>query len=79
MLNGEAISRKLAAMLAADVAGCSRSLKWPKKDACASQTPVIRCDGFEDRPHKGRNVKNTGDGALVEFASAVEAGAAAAG
>jgi adenylate cyclase len=70
--------RKLAAILAADVVGYSRlmgrdesgTLARPREHRRERLEPALACCG-------GRLVKLTGDGALVEFASAVDALSAA--
>src|SRR6476661_2272619 len=73
-LSGEQVERRLAAILAADVAGYSRlmaadevgtltALKAHRREVV---DPAIAA-------HHGRIVKTTGDGMLVEFASAVDA------
>jgi TolB-like protein/class 3 adenylate cyclase/tetratricopeptide (TPR) repeat protein len=68
------VERRLAAILAADVAGYSRLMHHDEETTHAkltallaeSVTPAIA-------EHGGRIVKNTGDGFLAEFPSAVEA------
>jgi class 3 adenylate cyclase len=68
------VERRLAAILAADVAGYSRlthayelgMLEGPKAHRREVIDPAIAS-------HKGWIVKTTGDGMLVEFASAVDA------
>ena len=73
-MSGEHVERRLAAILAADVAGYSRlmaadevgtltALKAHRREVV---DPAIAA-------HHGRIVKTTGDGMLVEFASAVDA------
>ena len=65
--------RRLAAILAADVAGYSR-LMGADEEGTLAQLKVHRKE-FVDlkiREHRGRIVK-TGDGMLIEFASAVDA------
>jgi TolB-like protein/class 3 adenylate cyclase len=68
------IERRLAAILAADVAGYSR-LMHSDEEATHAKVTALLADGV--RPaiaeHGGRVVKNTGDGFLAEFPSAVEA------
>jgi adenylate cyclase len=71
---GERVERRLAAVLAADVAGYSRlmgadeigTLAVLKRHRREIVDPSIAA-------HNGRIVKTTGDGMLVEFASAVDA------
>ncbi len=66
--------RRLAAILAADVAGYSRLMGVDEEGTLAalkaSRREIIDPKIAE---HRGRIVKTTGDGALVEFASAVDA------
>ena len=68
------VTRRLAAILAADVVGYSRMIGEDEQGALAALREVFQ-DKF--RPsvarHKGRIVKLMGDGALVEFASVVDA------
>ena len=68
------VERRLAAILAADVAGYSRLMHSDEEATHAKVTALLE-DGV--RPaiaeHGGRIVKNTGDGFLAEFPSAVEA------
>jgi adenylate cyclase len=80
MLSGEAASRRLAAILAADVAGYSRVMEADQEGTLA-RLKSLRRDLIDPKValHKGRTVKTTGDGVLVEFASAVGAAPIAAG
>jgi adenylate cyclase len=68
------VERRLAAILAADVAGYSRLMGVDEEGTLvalkASRREIIDPKIAE---HRGRIVKTTGDGALVEFASAVDA------
>jgi TolB-like protein/class 3 adenylate cyclase len=68
------VERRLSAILAADVAGYSRLMHHDEEATHAKLTTLL-ADGV--RPaiseHGGRIVKNTGDGLLAEFPSAVEA------
>jgi adenylate cyclase len=68
------VERRLAAILAADVAGYSRLMGIDEEGTLAA-LKACRGDLIDPRiaEHRGRIVKTTGDGALVEFASAVEA------
>jgi adenylate cyclase len=74
VLAGEHVERRLAAVLAADVAGYSRLMGRDEERTLANLKsfrktlvdPAIAV-------HRGRIVKTTGDGMLVEFASAVDA------
>jgi adenylate cyclase len=68
------VERRLAAILAADVAGYSRLMGVDEEGTLAA----LKADRREIidpkiAEHRGRIVKTTGDGALVEFASAVDA------
>ncbi|WP_283810978.1 adenylate/guanylate cyclase domain-containing protein [Bradyrhizobium genosp. SA-3] len=68
------VERRLAAVLAADVAGYSR-LMGADEVGTLEALKVIRREIVDPAiaEHKGRIVKTTGDGLLVEFASAVDA------
>src|SRR4029450_4410387 len=68
------IERKLSAILAADVAGYSR-LMHNDEEATHAKLTALLTDAVapEIAEHGGRVVKNTGDGFLAEFPSAVEA------
>jgi TolB-like protein/Flp pilus assembly protein TadD len=68
------VERRLAAVLAADVAGYSR-LMGADEVGTLSALKVVRRELVDPAiaAHKGRIVKTTGDGMLVEFASAVDA------
>jgi adenylate cyclase len=73
-LSDERVERRLAAVLAADVAGYSRLMGADEEGTLARLKAVRK--GFVDSAvasHRGRIVKTTGDGMLVEFASAVDA------
>jgi adenylate cyclase len=66
--------RRLAAILAADVAGYSR-LIGEDEDGTLDRLRSIRAEVIDPKiaEHRGRLVKTTGDGFLVEFASVVDA------
>lgn len=66
--------RKLAAILAADVAGFSR-LTGADEERTLARLRALRSDVIDPAiaVHKGRVVKRTGDGSLVEFRSVVDA------
>src|ERR1700751_3541258 len=66
--------RRLAAILAADVAGYSR-LMGADEEGTHERLKAHRRGLFDPKisEHKGRIVKNTGDGLLAEFASVVDA------
>src|SRR3954469_21431716 len=68
------IGRRLSAILAADVAGYSR-LMHDDEEATHSRLTALLSDVAEPAvaEYGGRTVKNTGDGFLAEFPSAVEA------
>src|SRR6266702_5497048 len=73
-LTGERVERRLVAVLAADVAGYSRLMGIDEEGTLARLKAVRK--GLVDptiAKHRGRVVKTTGDGMLVEFASAVDA------
>src|SRR3979490_3102365 len=74
MLSREHVERRLAAILAADVAGSCRLIGIDEEGALA-QLKALRKTLFDPKisDHRGRIVKNTGDGALVEFGSVVDA------
>ena len=74
-MSGEAISRRLAAILAADVAGYSRLMERDEEGTLA-RLKSLRRDLIDPKIAlwKGRIVKTTGDGMLVEFASVLDAG-----
>src|SRR5689334_22253534 len=66
--------RRLAAILAADVAGYSR-LIGADEEGTLQRLRSIRGEVIDPKiaEHRGRLVKTTGDGFLVEFASVVDA------
>ena len=78
MADEPGVERRLAAILAADVVGYSRLMEPTGRHARPAQGAAQGADGAGDRPAQGRLVKLTGDGALVEFPSAVGAVLAAA-
>jgi adenylate cyclase len=67
-------TRKIAAILAADVVGYSR-LAGADEDRTLARLRALRSDLIDPTVavHKGRVVKRMGDGALVEFRSVVDA------
>src|SRR5438128_2300570 len=67
-------SRRLAAILAADVGGYSR-LIGADEEGTLNRLRSIRADVIDPKiiEHRGRIVKTTGDGLLVEFSSVVDA------
>ena len=68
------VERRLAAILAADVTGYSRLMGIDEEGTLAA-LKACRRELIDPKivEHHGRIVKTTGDGALVEFASAVDA------
>jgi|SRR5215472_6632906 len=70
----ERVERRLAAVLAADVAGYSRLMGEDEEGTHAALT-ALRREVAEPKiaEHRGRVVKTAGDGLLVEFASVVDA------
>jgi adenylate cyclase len=66
--------RKIAAILVADVVGYSR-LAGADEDGTLSRLRALRSDLIDPAvaAHRGRVVKRTGDGSLIEFRSVVEA------
>jgi adenylate cyclase len=73
-MGSERPQRKLAAILAADVVGFSR-LAGADEDRILARLRALRSDLIDPTiaVHNGRVVKRTGDGAIVEFRSAVDA------
>src|SRR5215831_1840445 len=67
-------ARKLAAVLVADVVGYSR-LAGTDEDRTLARLRALRSDLIDPTiaAHHGRIVKRTGDGAIVEFRSVVDA------
>jgi hypothetical protein len=67
-------TRRLAAILAADVAGYSR-LMGADEEGTLERVKALRRELLDPKiaEHHGRIVKTTGDGVLVEFASVVDA------
>src|SRR5215470_5817060 len=67
-------TRRLAAILAADVAGYSR-LMGVDEEGTLERLKALRCELVDPKiaEHRGRLAKTTGDGLLVEFGSVVDA------
>src|ERR1700722_13655187 len=67
-------TRRLAAILAADVAGYSR-LMGADEEGTLERLKALRRELVDPKiaEHRGRIVKTTGDGMLVEFPSVVDA------
>ena len=66
-------TRRLAAIFAADVAGYSR-LMWVDEEGTLERLKALRRELLDPKiaERRGRIVKTTGDGLLVEFQSFVE-------
>ena len=73
-MEGVRVERRLAAILAGDVAGYSRMM-GADEEGTLLRLNAHRRQFLEPKivEHCGRIVKRTGDGFLFEFASAVEA------
>src|SRR3979490_639319 len=73
-LSGERAERRLAAVLATDIAGYSR-LVGSDAEGTPANLKSLRKMLVDPAiaAHRGRIVKTTGDGMLVEFASVVDA------
>jgi len=73
-LSSEHVERRLAAILAADVAGYSR-LMGADEEGTLARLKAVRKAIVDPAiaSHRGHIVKTTGDGMLIEFASAVDA------
>jgi adenylate cyclase len=70
----ERVERRLTAILAADVAGYSRLTGQDEEGTHARLSDHLRClVDPKIAEHRGRVVKNTGDGLLAEFSSVVDA------
>jgi class 3 adenylate cyclase/DNA-binding CsgD family transcriptional regulator len=67
-------TRRLAAILAADIAGYSR-LMGADEEGTLAAVKAVRREEWDPKvaEHRGRIVKSTGDGLLVEFPSVVDA------
>jgi len=70
----ERVERRLAAILAADVAGYSR-LMGVDEEGTLARLKALRRELADPKikEHRGRIVKTTGDGLLIEFVSVVDA------
>jgi adenylate cyclase len=73
-MNAGRAERRLAAILAADVAGYSR-LMGADEEGTLEQLKTIRRELVDPKiaEYRGRIVKTTGDGLLMEFASVIDA------
>jgi len=68
------VERRLAAIMAADVAGYSRLMGAEEEGTLAALRSIRReLSDPKIAEHRGRIVKTTGDGLLIEFASVVDA------
>ena len=67
-------TRKIAAILVADVVGYSR-LAGTDEEGTLARLRALRSDLIDPTvaTHRGRIVKRTGDGSLIEFRSVVDA------
>jgi adenylate cyclase len=70
---GERMQRRLAAILAADVAGYSRLMGSDDERTLAGLKVCRELIDLKSKEHRGRVVNTAGDSAVVEFASAVDA------
>src|SRR5438309_3896305 len=68
------VERKLVSVVVADVVGYSRLMELDEEGTHA-RLNVLQRDLLKPKisEHRGKIIKNTGDGALVEFASVVDA------
>lgn len=73
-MTGARAERRLAAILACDIVGYSR-LMGADEEGTLARVNAIRREFWEPKiaEHRGRIVKRTGDGILIEFASVVDA------
>src|SRR5262252_927636 len=73
-LTTERVERRLAAILAADVANYSR-LMGADEEGTLARLKALRRELADPKikEHRGRIVKTTGDGLLIEFANVVDA------
>jgi adenylate cyclase len=73
-MSGQRVERRLAAILAADVAGYSR-LMGTDEEGTHGRLKAHLAELVEPKisEHRGRTVKSTGDGFLAEFPSVVDA------
>ena len=73
-MTSERVDRRLAAILAADVANYSR-LMGADEEGTLARLKALRRELADPKikEHRGRIVKTTGDGLLIEFASVVDA------
>src|SRR5215472_5928189 len=67
------IGRRLAAIVAADVAGCSRLMGLDEVGTARTRREHSKVTDALVAKHGARIVKTAGDGVLLEFASVVDA------
>jgi adenylate cyclase len=74
ILSGERVERRLTAILVADVVGYSR-LMGADEEGTLERLRALRRELVDPKiaEHRGRLVKTTGDGLLIEFGSVVDA------
>src|SRR5260221_5809426 len=73
-MSEDRVERRLAAILAADVAGYSRLMGADEEGTLAALKKLRRAlIDPKIKEHRGSMVKATGDGALVEFGSVIDA------
>jgi adenylate cyclase len=73
-MNSARVERRLAAVMAVDVAGYSRLMGTDEEGTLAALKAIRRELGDPKiKEHRGRIVKTTGDGLLIEFSSVVDA------
>jgi adenylate cyclase len=73
-MSGERVERRLAAIMAGDIAGYSR-LMGADEEGTLRDLKELRASFLHPKitEHRGRIVKTTGDGVLIEFPSVVDA------
>jgi class 3 adenylate cyclase len=72
-VNPDAVERKLAAILSADVVGYSRLMAEDEAATIRTLTDYREAIAMLVRQHRGRVVDSPGDNLLAEFPSALEA------
>src|SRR6266436_528782 len=73
-MSDDRVERRLAAIFAADIAGYSRLMGEDEEGTLAALKAIRReLSDPKIKEHRGRIVKTTGDGLLIEFASVVDA------
>ncbi len=73
-MSGERVERRLAAIMAGDIAGYSRLMGFDE-EGTLRDLKELRASFLHPKivEHRGRIVKTTGDGVLIEFPSVVDA------